>query len=364
MSTRNNFIISFIILTISFITPSSSSISFNIPTINQQHTGSPIVISGSAYITSDGIQVTTNDRSQAQGGRAGRATYFQPLHLWDRATRNLTDFTTHFSFIIGSGGNDSYGDGLTFFLAPNGSNTIQPWSYGASLGIGNCSGTLNSSEYSFVAVEFDTYMNYLFDPSYSPLTPHIGIDINSMRSANTTTWRNNITLGVQNNATISYRDNSMLLSVDVTGFWRNRTWVDSLSYVVDLRNFLPEYVTFGFSAATGDSFESHNIKSWSFYSSLEINVTSGNITPAPGPRPSPRPVPGPDPENKTGLIVGLSVSLAVVIFGVALATYCLRWRKNKRSTDYEEEEEDSVDPVMDMDFEKGSGAKKFSYLLE
>ncbi|KAL3614435.1 hypothetical protein CASFOL_042509 [Castilleja foliolosa] len=356
MSTRNNFILPFIILTISFITPSSISISFNIPTINQRHTGNPIVISGNAYITSDGIQVTTNDRSQAQGDRAGRATYFQPLHLWDRASRNLTDFTTHFSFVIDSGGSDNYGDGLTFFLAPNGSNTIQPWSYGGSLGIGNSSGTLNSSEYSFVAVEFDTYRNSLFDPgSYSP---HIGIDINSMRSANTTTWRNNITLGVQNNATISYRANSMLLSVDVTGFSRNRTWVDSLSYVVDLRNFLPEYVTFGFSAATGASFESHNIKSWSFNSSLEINVTSGNITPVPGPRP------GPDPENNTGLIVGLSVGLSVVIFGVALATYCLWWRKKykKRSSDYdEEEEEDSVDPVMDMDFEKGSGAKKFSY---
>ncbi|GFP86855.1 L-type lectin-domain containing receptor kinase ix.1 [Phtheirospermum japonicum] len=340
MSARNNSILSVFIL-ISLITPSSISLSFNIPTIDQQHQGNPIVVSGNAYITSEGIQVTTNDRNQAQGDRAGRATYIDPLHLWDRASRNLTDFTTRFSFVIDSGGSNNYGDGLAFFLAPNGSS-IQPWSYGGSLGIGNSSGTLNSSQYSFVAVEFDTYRNSLFDPvSYAP---HIGINVNSMRSLNTTTWRNNITLGRLNNATISYSATSMLLRVDVTGFSGNRTWIDSISHVVDLRNFLPEYVSFGFSAATGASFESHNVKSWDFNSSLEINITPE------------------EPENKTGLIVGLSVGLSVVIFGVALASYCLRRRKKfKKGSRYDEEEEEPVDPDMDMEFEKGSGAKRFSY---
>jgi hypothetical protein len=41
------------------------------------------------------------------------------MHLWDKASGNLTDFTTNFSFVIDSQNNTNYGDGLAFFLAPN-----------------------------------------------------------------------------------------------------------------------------------------------------------------------------------------------------------------------------------------------------
>ncbi|GFP86856.1 L-type lectin-domain containing receptor kinase ix.1 [Phtheirospermum japonicum] len=355
MSTRNNPIISiiFFFLISLIITPSSHSLSFNLSTIGPEHQGRFINVTGDAYITSQGIQVTPNERDVAQVNRTGRATCIDPLHLWDRASGNLTDFTTHFSFVIDSSGNSAYADGLAFFLGPVGSS-IQPWSYGGSLGIGNSTVSLNSSAYSFVAVEFDTFRNF-FDPDMS--WPHVGIDINSMESVNTTIWQNNVTLGMQNDAWISYNATSMMLRVEVTGPSGNRTWRDSLSYEVDLRDILPEYVTFGFSAATGALFETHNVRSWQFSSSLEINVTSEEITPIPGPGP------GPDPENKTGLIVGLSVGPSAVIFGVALASYCLWWRKKyKKGSRYDEEkEEDPVDPDMDMEFEKGSGPKKFSY---
>ncbi|KAK6135466.1 hypothetical protein DH2020_030791 [Rehmannia glutinosa] len=329
--------------------PLTFSLSFNLSTIGPDHVGRAINVTGDAYISNQGIQVTPDERNMALVERAGRATYIEPLHLWDRASRNLTDFTTHFSFVIDSSGSNSYADGLAFFLAPNGSS-IQSWSYGGSLGIGNGDIPANSSSNSFVAVEFDTFPN-----GYDPSVPHVGIDVNSMRSVRTAIWQNNITLGMQNDAWISYNASNTTLRVDFTGFSRNRTWRDSLSYEVDLRDYLPEYVSFGFSAATGDWFEKHNIKSWEFSSSLQINVSSEEIIPIPGPEPGISI--GGGKKNKTGLVVGLSVGLSVVVFALALASYWLWKKKYKKGSG----DEDFFDPYMDVEFEKGTGAKKFSY---
>ncbi|GFS29807.1 concanavalin A-like lectin protein kinase family protein [Actinidia rufa] len=54
--------------------------------------------------------------------RAGKATYRDPLHLWDKASGDLADFSTHFAFVIDSYGSLDYADGLTFFLAPTRAN--------------------------------------------------------------------------------------------------------------------------------------------------------------------------------------------------------------------------------------------------
>ena len=56
----------------------------------------------------------------------------------------------------------------------------------------------NNTADPFVAVEFDTFPNY-WDRSIT----HVGININSMKSVNTTIWWNNITLGAVNDAWIS-----------------------------------------------------------------------------------------------------------------------------------------------------------------
>ena len=51
----------------------------------------------------------------------GRTTYFESTHLWDKASRSLTDFSTHFSFVIDSLNQPDYADGLalSFFLVPS-----------------------------------------------------------------------------------------------------------------------------------------------------------------------------------------------------------------------------------------------------
>lgn len=44
-----------------------------------------------------------------------------------------------------------------------------------------------------------------------------------------------------------------------------------VSYKVDLKTVLPEWVRVGFSAATGAETQTHSVLSWSFSSTLESN---------------------------------------------------------------------------------------------
>jgi hypothetical protein len=99
------------------------------------------------------------------------------MHLWDKASGNLTDFTTNFSFVIDSQNNTNYGDGLAFFLAPNGS-MIPEDSGGGALGLASCGQELNSRDNPFVAVEFDIFFNQGLDlPGV-----HVGNDLISLKS--------------------------------------------------------------------------------------------------------------------------------------------------------------------------------------
>ena len=58
--------------------------------------------------------------------RVGWVIYAKKLPLWDSNTGKLTDFSTRFSFTIGSVGlgTSDFGDGLAFFLAPAGFDNI------------------------------------------------------------------------------------------------------------------------------------------------------------------------------------------------------------------------------------------------
>ncbi|XP_059446406.1 L-type lectin-domain containing receptor kinase IX.1-like [Corylus avellana] len=185
---------------------------------------------------------------------AGRATYFMPMHLWDMASGNLTDFTTHFSFVIVSHDASYYGDGLAFFLAPNGSIIPPNANQGGGMGLASGNQLLNSTDNPFVAVEFDIYPNIdWFTKLWDPPGEH------------------------------------------------------SLSYNLDLRDHLPEWVTFGLAAATRLSSAIYTVNSWDFSSSLKDVVTN--------------------PRKKNNL------------------------KRNRRHTD----------SCIDEEFQKGIGPKRFSF---
>ncbi|WOG82678.1 hypothetical protein DCAR_0101844 [Daucus carota subsp. sativus] len=313
-----------------------------------------IIYDGDAVPANEAIQLTKNLQDESLATSIGRVTYKKPMHLWDKASRNLTNFTTHFSFVIDSQDRTTYGDGIAFFLAPNGTKVPERAKQGGSLGLTNDDEPLNTTVNKFVAVEFDIFRNSGWDPEN--VSEHLGVDISSVRSEASVPWLNSsssIKKGWENEAWISYDSSSKNLSVVVRTSLNstNSTRNQSLHFVVDLREVLPDYVSFGFSAATGQLLSINRINSWDFYSSLE---SDDDVTGPTGPG-------GPNPSktkgNKIGLVVGLAVG-GSVLCASALGIYLIL-RKKKR-----EEDEDDIlveDDSMDGEFEKGIGPKRFSY---
>jgi hypothetical protein len=123
------------------------------------------------------IQLTDN-----RPDSLGRATYSSPMHLWDNTSGNLTDFTTHFSFVIDSQNRTGYGDGFAFFLAPNGSKIPPHSTVGGFFGLTNDDSPTNTKDNQFVAVEFDIYPFNATKP-WGPPFVHVGIDVNSLNSS-------------------------------------------------------------------------------------------------------------------------------------------------------------------------------------
>ncbi|XP_060196345.1 L-type lectin-domain containing receptor kinase IX.1-like [Lycium barbarum] len=370
-------ILNILLFLVLFLIPSLNSLNFNLTNINTSDANRSINVTGDAYISNQGIQVTPDERYIALGGKTGRATYIEPLQLWNKATRDLTDFTTHFSFVIDSNGNNSFADGLAFFMAPVGSS-IPIGSAGSGLGLVDAETENTSSHEPFIAIEFDTFQN-----TWDPSSVHVGININSMESVATKLWRNNITLGKKNDAWISYNASSKALEVVFTGFDK-KYYRDKFSYTVDLRDYLPENVSFGFSASTGQLFQKNNVKSWDFNSSLNFDTNKvpehveqpSASPPIQAQEPKDPPIQGKDPpiqgqdpkdhpqevrsnkkKGNKGLVVGSSIVLPILILGLITAS-CFLWKKKRKG---DNKDHAFIDLDMDGEFEKGTGPKKFSF---
>ncbi|KAH7566798.1 hypothetical protein JRO89_XS08G0236900 [Xanthoceras sorbifolium] len=315
--------------------PPAYSLSFNFTSF-QSNNISSIDFEGDAFQSGSVLQLTKNQADDNLTSSTGWATYKQPVRLWDAKTGRLTDFITHFTFTIkGSAVNPATsGDGISFFIAPYDSNIPHDSSGGYLALFSPETSTNDASNNHIVAVEFDSYQN-----SWDPSSDHVGIDINSIVSVANVTWERSIKNGSAN-AWVSYNSTTKNLSVFLT-FADNPVFNgdSSLSYTVDLREILPEMVKVGFSASTGEWVETHNIRSWSFSSTLEI---------IDGDRKG---------KHHIGLIVGLAIGIALLIFcGLGLILLiCLR----KRAVRSKEEACDDV--VMDDEFEKGTGPKRFTY---
>ncbi|KAI7979783.1 hypothetical protein LOK49_Contig249G00001 [Camellia lanceoleosa] len=314
----------YFVITLYYFPLHATAISFNFTNIDETLKNGDILVEGEIYFSNQGIQITPTN----QVWKAGRASYKDPLYLWNKTSETLTDFNTYFSFVIDSQGNSSFGDGFAFFLLPYNFNSNI--ATGAAMGL-PVKSIEPPQQTSFVAVEFDTYQNPDWDPQNITPGTHVGIDINSITSNVTKVWYNNIPSGIENEAWISYDSNSKNLSVVFTGYVNNGKIKSTLSFSVDLRDYLPEWVTIGFSAATGESYEKHTVKSWSFNSSFPA-VTS-----------SPR------KKIKVALIVGLIVGSSALVGGLAFFGFVL-WKK-RREREEGEEFPFAHDMCMDEEFE-------------
>ncbi|XP_042026586.1 lectin CPL-like [Salvia splendens] len=215
---------------------------------------SDLVYQGDAHFPSDStyLRLTkTDNNGNALASSVGRAVYSKPITLWEAGAQ--VDLETIVEFIIHPKSGDSNpADGLTFFIQPFGSPIGD---VGTAFGVFDKSG-LNQSVF---AVEFDIYPNSGLDPSYR----HVGIDIGSQVSKNTTDVENAI-LGQVVTARIDYEEATKLISVHVTA--GSKTY--EVSHVYDLSTILPQQVQVGISASTGAEVAVHDLISWYFTSTL------------------------------------------------------------------------------------------------
>ncbi|KAK7250634.1 hypothetical protein RIF29_33180 [Crotalaria pallida] len=290
---------------------------------------------GDAFSSNGVLQLTKNQLDGPITSSVGRASFDQPVKLWDRETKELTDFTTHFSFVMKAVDPVRFGDGLSFFIAPFQSE-IPSNSTGGFLGLFSPESAFNASKNQIVAVEFDSFMN-----GWDPSSDHVGINVNSIESVKNVIWKSSIKNGSIANAWISYNSSTKNLSVFLTyadnpSFNGNCT----LWHVIDFRDFLPELVRIGFSAATGQWIEIHNILSWSFNSNLDTSSK----------------------KHKVGLGVGLSVGFGSLTCVVGLLWFTI-WRRRKgKNGGKEANNTTGFDASIDDDeFERGTGPKRFTY---
>ncbi|MED6202289.1 hypothetical protein PIB30_103816 [Stylosanthes scabra] len=258
-----SFMFSLMLITIA----KSDSLSFNIPSFTPGLRS--ILLDGEDSSISGGeLHLTKTEpyTGKPLPDRSGLAAFFGPVRLFNNLTSKVGDFTTVFNFAVTTNHTQPHADGFTFFLAsidfefPDNSS-------GGYLGLFNAQTAFNASANQVVAVEFDTFANS-WDPHFSS-NPHIGINVNSIRSAAVAPWpMDSEPDGAIGKAVISYRSSSRQLSV-IASYPNSTLPVTTLSYPVDLANALQsEWAYVGFSASTGDLVETHDILSWYFTSSL------------------------------------------------------------------------------------------------
>nr|CAD1827994.1 unnamed protein product [Ananas comosus var. bracteatus] len=250
---------------------------------------------------------------------SGRAVFRRPVPLYHPRSRRLADFSTRFSFLVRSADPLHFGDGLAFFLSPFPS-LLPNHSSGGFLGLFDADAAADDPAGQLVAVEFDTYEN-----EWDPSADHVGVDVNSIRSAATLTWGSSMKDG--------------------------RPSFDgrpcSLSFAVDLRQHLPDRVAVGFSAATGGAVELHQILHWEFTSTLDPDNTLIDIE----------------------IAIAIAAGFAVLISILGLILFLLRRRRRnarnaRRRKEAEEEEEEDDSMAYDElagEFEIGSGPRRFRY---
>ncbi|XP_050371600.1 L-type lectin-domain containing receptor kinase IX.1-like [Argentina anserina] len=331
---------------------SATPLTFNFPNFPPNVT-SDILMEGNA--SADGsLRLTKSDDAKNLKNSVARATYRQPFLLRESSTGKLADFTSNFTFIINSRGNPSNGDGLAFFIAPNGSELNSTILSGSTLGLPviNPLDTESSYLFPFVAVEFDIYNNSRTSVQ-DPPDDHVGIDVNSTKSLITGIWNGSVVNGANNSAMVSYDSVTKNISVAYTSYVNGAPVMRYVHFKVDLQKCLPNLVIVGFSAATGAVTALHKITSWSFSSTLledeiSTSVDSAPITPTSG-------------NVNIGLVVGLVVGGVVILVGVLGVLWFIFCRKRRRATGESTDEDSSQLNDLDLQFEKGTGPRKFSY---
>lgn len=275
-------------------------------------------LDGGAEIEGNGILRLTNYTQRV----IGHAFYPRPIQFKNSSNGKALSFSTAFAFIIVPQYATLGGHGLAFTISPTKELPgVLPSQY---LGLLNASDMGNFSNHIF-AVEFDTVQDFEFADINDN---HVGIDIDSLVSnisvaaayfdGNNSKQELNLKSSQLIQAWIEYDSQSSRLDVKLSPS-SVKPKSTLLSFEVDLSLFLEESMYVGFSSSTGLLASSHYIMGWSFKMNGEAKSLYLDKLPS-------LPVPK---ENHTGLIVGVSVSVSLVmILAIGLSFYLFRKIKN------------------------------------
>ncbi|KAL1225147.1 L-type lectin-domain containing receptor kinase IV.4 [Cardamine amara subsp. amara] len=220
---------------------------------------------GIATITPNGLLKLTN----LTATKTGHAFYPKPIRFKDSPNGTVSSFSTTFVFAIHSEIWKVSAHGMTFVVAPNpGFPFSGPSQY---IGLFNTTNDGNNTNHVF-AVEFDTIMNSDFNDTNSN---HVGIDINSMKSVNSSAagyWDEkdqfkNLTLynSTRMQVWVDYDDRTHQIDVTLAPFRNDKPTKPLVSIVRDLSSVLLQDMFLGFSAATGTNIlTEHFVLGWSF----------------------------------------------------------------------------------------------------
>nr|P22972.1 RecName: Full=Anti-H(O) lectin 1; AltName: Full=Anti-H(O) lectin I; AltName: Full=UEA-I [Ulex europaeus] len=243
----------------------SDDLSFKFKNFSQN--GKDLSFQGDASVIETGVLQLNKVGNNLPDETGGIARYIAPIHIWNCNTGEVASFITSFSFFMETSANPKAAtDGLTFFLAPPDSPLRRAGGY-----FGLFEDTKdNDSSYQTVAVEFDTIGSPVnFD---DPGFPHIGIDVNRVKSINAERWNKRYGLNNVANVEIIYEASSKTLTASLT-YPSDQTSI-SVTSIVDLKEILPEWVSVGFSGGTYIGRQAtHEVLNWYFTSNL-INTNS------------------------------------------------------------------------------------------
>ncbi|GMI79709.1 L-type lectin receptor kinase S.4 [Hibiscus trionum] len=277
-----------------------------------------LTLTGVSQIEQNGILRLTN----ATPRFVGKAFYSSPFRFKNSTNGPAFSFSTSFVFAMVPVFQGFGGHGLAFTLTTSVDRRAPPNQY---LGILNATEMGNFSNH-LVAVEFDTVQDFEFRDIDDN---HVGIDINTLRSNASVpaayytrggSTKQNLTLksGKLIQAWIDYDSVENVMNVTIAPT-SNRPTSPILSFHVDLSPFLQEFMYVGFSASTGNVLaSSHYIFGWSFKINGQAQALDLSSLPS---------LPG-QPKKHTTLIVGVSVSSAVVVIALSVAIYFVIKTKN------------------------------------
>ncbi|KAL6654331.1 hypothetical protein ACP70R_007796 [Stipagrostis hirtigluma subsp. patula] len=333
-------------LFLSIHVPHATSLSFS------YKFSTPGVLAGAdlKYMSDSAAAGDRIDLTKASTWSTGRVAHGQPVRLWDDSTGKVASFTSNFTFAIKPLNSTNQGDGMAFFVGPYPPSLPQD-ARGGFLGLfNNPNNTANAHFPPTVAVEFDAFKND-WDPAGT--VNHVGVDVNDIRSAAYAALPDASLNGTMS-AWVRYDANASTLSAALRFDHLPELGIYNVSATVDLRKArLPQEAAVGFSAATGDYIERHQILSWSFESTLNGVAVVVDRT-----------------DNKTsktknfGLIMGLAFVGIVILLTLAAWLSHRQYSKRKRTIEGHEAAEDTETPLdasMDSEFEKGTGPRRFSY---